>query len=74
MKFWKSVKIGGRKVLENAHKSNPLMYEDISMYEYKLKKFFCLCALGMDSTKKWIRMDGACVRIGLKLETSNNQF
>ena len=44
----------GIKVLENAQKSDPLMYEDISMYEYKLKKFFCLCALGVNPTKKWI--------------------
>ena len=45
--------------MENAHKSNPLKYEDISMYEYKLKKFLCLCALGVDPTKKWIRIDEA---------------
>ena len=49
----------GIKVLENAQKSDPLMYEDISMYEYKLKKFFCLCALGVNPTKKWIWIDEA---------------
>ena len=30
IKYWKNVKIGGIKVLENAQESNPLKYEDKS--------------------------------------------
>lgn len=48
-----------RKIIVVLQESNPLKYEDISMYEYKLKKFLCLCALGVDPTKKWIRIDEA---------------
>ena len=48
-----------RKIIGVLQESNPLKYEDISMYEYKLKKFLCLCALGVDPTKKWARIDEA---------------
>ena len=29
------------------------------MYEYKLSKLLCLCALGVNPTKKWARIDEA---------------
>ena len=48
-----------RKLIWLLQESNPLKYEDISMYEYNLKKFLCLCALGVDPTKKWARIDEA---------------
>lgn len=60
-----------RKLIELLQESNPLMYEDISMYEYKLKKFLCPCALGVDPTKKWIRIDEAAG--GFLLVTLENE-
>jgi len=48
-----------RKLIEFLQESNPLKYEDKCMYEYKLKKFLCLCALGVDPMKKWVRIDEA---------------
>ena len=48
-----------RKLIWLLQESNPLMYEDNCMYEYKLKKFLCVCALGVDPTKKWARIDEA---------------
>lgn len=48
-----------RKLIWLLQESNPLMYEDNCMYEYKLKKFLCLCVLGVDPTKKWARIDEA---------------
>lgn len=60
-----------RKLIWLLQESNPLKYEDISMYEYKLKKFLCLCALGVDPTKKWIRIDEAAG--GFLLVTLENE-
>ena len=60
-----------RKLIGLLQESNPLKYEDISMYEYKLKKFLCLCALGVDPTKKWIRIDEAAG--GFLLVTLENE-
>lgn len=60
-----------RKIIVVLQESNPLKYEDISMYEYKLKKFLCLCALGVDPTEKWIRIDEAAG--GFLLVTLENE-
>ena len=48
-----------RKIIGLLQESNPLKYEDISMYDYKLRKLLCLGALGVNPTKKWIRIDEA---------------
>ena len=48
-----------KKLIGLLQESNPLKYEDISMYEYKLSKLLCLCALGVNPTKKWARIDEA---------------
>lgn len=61
-----------RKLIGLLQESNPHNYEDISMYEYKLKKFLCLCALGVNPTKKWIRIDeaaGGFLLVALENET-----
>lgn len=66
-----------RKLIELLQEYNPLMYEDISMYEYKLKKFLCLCTLGVDPTKKWIRIDeaaGGFLLVTLENETLEFSF
>ena len=48
-----------RKIIGLLQESNPLKYEDISMYDYKLRKLLCIGALGVNPTKKWIRIDEA---------------
>lgn len=48
-----------RKLIWLLQESNPLKYEDNCIYEYKLKKFLSLCALGVDPTKNWVRIDEA---------------
>lgn len=61
-----------KKLIGLLQESNPLMYEDNCMYEYKLKKFLCLCALGVNPTKKWIRIDeaaGGFLLVALENET-----
>ena len=61
-----------RKLIWLLQESNPLKYEDISMYEYKLSKLLCLCALGIDPTKKWARIDeaaGGFLLVALENET-----
>ncbi len=37
-------------VIEN---NNPLCFTNKKMYEYKMKKFLCACALGMTPEKEW---------------------
>ena len=61
-----------RKIIGLLKESNPLKYEDISMYEYKLRKLLCLCALGVNPTKKWARIDeaaGGFLLVALENET-----
>ena len=61
-----------KKLIGLLQEYNPLMYEDNCMYEYKLKKFLCLCALGVNPTKKWIRIDeaaGGFLLVALENET-----
>ena len=60
-----------RKIIGLLQESNPLKYEDISMYDYKLRKLLCLGALGVDPTKKWIRIDEAAG--GFLLVTLENE-
>lgn len=38
---------------------DPLGYGDTMLYEYKLKKFLCSCALGMKPAKLWDGLDEA---------------
>lgn len=38
---------------------DPLQYGDTMLYEYKLKKFLCSCALGMKPAKPWDGIDEA---------------
>jgi hypothetical protein len=40
-------------------KLDPLQYGDTMLYEYKLKKFLCSCALGMKPAKPWDGIDEA---------------
>lgn len=53
-----------KKLLESMRKDNPLKYGDIALYEYKLKKFLCACALGMKPATLWNGLDevkGGCI-------------
>ena len=61
-----------RKLIEFLQETNPLKYEDKCMYEYKLKKFLCLCTLGVDPMQKWVRVDEAAdgyILVALENET-----
>lgn len=40
-------------VVERLKSINPLGYSNPKMYEYKIKKLLCACALGMTPKKKW---------------------
>lgn len=42
-----------------AGERDPLGYGDAAMYEYKVKKFLCSCALGMKPAKQWDGLDEA---------------
>lgn len=47
------------KVVERIAESDPLEYGDITLYQYKFKKFLCSCALGMKPAKPWDGIDEA---------------
>ena len=42
-----------KSVINKLKKLNPLKYSNTNMYEYKMKKFLCACALGMTPEKNW---------------------
>lgn len=53
-----------KTLLESMKECDPLKYEDIDLYEYKLKKFLCACALGMKPGERWDGLDkvnGGCI-------------
>lgn len=41
------------KVIEKLVEYNPINFSNEKMYEYKIKKLLCACALGMTPEKKW---------------------
>jgi len=41
------------KAVELIKKENPLGYSNPNMYEYKMKKLLCACALGMTPERQW---------------------
>lgn len=42
-----------KDVIDILKKKNPLGYSNVNMYEYKVKKLLCACALGMTPEKSW---------------------
>lgn len=48
-----------KKLVGMLGERDPLNYGDTIMYDYKLKKFLCSCALGMKPAKPWDGLDEA---------------
>lgn len=50
---YKSGKKRLSEAVELVKQQNPLHYSNVNMYEYKIKKMLCACALGMTPEKVW---------------------
>lgn len=50
---------GCNEIINYIESTNPLNYPRTGLYTYKLKKFLCAKALGMDPSKEWGGMDEA---------------
>lgn len=53
-----------KTLLESMKECDPLKYEDTDLYEYRLKKFLCACALGMKPGEPWDgrdKVNGGCI-------------
>lgn len=48
-----------KQLVKLAGERDPLRYGDAAMYEYKIKKFLCSCALGLKPAKPWDGLDEA---------------
>lgn len=53
-----------KTLLESMGEHDPQKYGDTALYEYKLKRFLCACALGMKPATPWNGLDqinGGCI-------------
>ena len=73
-------------VVETLKKENPVKFSNAKMYEYKMKKFLCACALGMTAENVWegaenanggyivVKKDGAVVCYHIYNRTEFEQY
>ena len=73
-------------VINQVKADNPMGFANVNMYDYKLKKFLCACALGMTPEKLWegaedanggyivVKQDGSVVCYHLYNRTEFEQY